>query len=180
MRGTRLDSDPISVRLIRVELDSGEVEVLMTSLFDPDEYPVDIFADLYHNRWPVETDYNMMKNRLAVEGWSGKSVLSVYQDFHAKVLSKNLTAILIHQAQEELDNKASTRKYSYQINFTQALSKIKDTIVVLFQKADLSELIDSLLELFKVTTEPMRHGRKFPRNKKVKPKKYRMCYKPIP
>ncbi len=35
-----------------------------------------------------------MKCRLEVENFSGKSPLSVYQDFHAAVLSKNMTAML--------------------------------------------------------------------------------------
>ena len=127
-----LNADPIAVRLIRVELETGEIEVLMTSLIDSNDYPTDIFTNLYHDRWPVETDYNMMKNRIAVEGWSGKSVLAVYQDFHAKVLSKNLVAFLAHQAQDEIDRKMEKGKYPYQVNFTQALSKFKDTIVILF------------------------------------------------
>jgi hypothetical protein len=39
---------------VRIELDSGETEVLITSLLDQTRYPYAVFKDLYHQRWPVE------------------------------------------------------------------------------------------------------------------------------
>ena len=89
-----LSTDPLTLRLVRVELSTGEVEVLITSLLDMQLIPHDQFSDLYHNRWPVEEDYKVIKSRIEVENWSGKTVLAIYQDFHAKVFTKNLTAIL--------------------------------------------------------------------------------------
>src|SRR3954451_16837273 len=50
-RAHGLPTTPIRVRLIRVLLPSGNIEVLMTSLLDPDTYPADAFAELYHLRW---------------------------------------------------------------------------------------------------------------------------------
>ena len=44
-----------------------------------------------HQRWFVEEDLKLMKNRLTVENWSGKSLEAVQQDFHAKIFAKNLT-----------------------------------------------------------------------------------------
>ena len=88
-----LDIKPLKLRLIRVELESGESEILVTSLIDKEKYPHEIFSELYHQRWPVEEDYKVMKCRVEIENWSGKSVLSVYQDFHAEVFSKNFMRI---------------------------------------------------------------------------------------
>ena len=79
----------LKLRLIRVELDSGESEILITSLLNTQKYPFEQFAELYHLRWPVEEDYKTMKKWIKVENFSGKSVLSIYQDFHARVFSKN-------------------------------------------------------------------------------------------
>ena len=45
-----LDTEPITVRLMRIELDSGEVEVLITSLIDSQLYPYSLFKELYHKR----------------------------------------------------------------------------------------------------------------------------------
>jgi len=61
-----LDVSPLRLRLIRVELESGEIEVLITSLTDEQKFPYEIFMDLYHKRWPVEVDYLFMKQRIEI------------------------------------------------------------------------------------------------------------------
>jgi len=78
-----LDAVPLRLRLIRVELQTGEIEVLITSLIDGRKFTHEIFMDLYHLRWPVEVDYLLMKQRIEIGNFSGKSALSVYQDSSA-------------------------------------------------------------------------------------------------
>ena len=129
-----LDKRPIRLRLIRIELDTEETEVLATSLTDMIKYPYEIFAELYHLRWPIEEDYKALKYRLQIENFSGKSVHSVYQDFHAKVFSKNLTAVIATTTREDIIQKSRDLKYDHQINFAQALSKMKDAIVLFFNR----------------------------------------------
>ena len=174
-----LPTDPIEVRLLRIDLDSGEVEVLITSLLDTDHYPYSDFKALYHQRWPVEEDYKVVKSRTEVENWSGKSALSVYQDFYAKVFTKNLTAILAFHAQEEVKQQSRDKKYIYQINFTQALSKMKDTVVLLFQRTDVLRILTRLWEVMTRTIEPIRPGRKYPRPKSARRKRFAVTYKPV-
>ena len=78
---------PMKLRLIRIEND-GKAQVLITSLTDTQQYPNEIFDELYHRRWPVEEDYKTIKCRIELENYSGESVLSVYQDFHAKYFTE--------------------------------------------------------------------------------------------
>lgn len=175
------DKRPFKVRLIRVELSTGETEILITSLTDMDKYPQNIFADLYHLRWPVEEDYKTMKCRLQLENFSGKSVLSVYQDFHAKVFSKNFTAIIADTTKDEIEKLSEHRNFQYQINFAQALSKMKHTIVLLFTRPieKVKSLITKLQKIYSQTVEQVRPERKYKRNHKVKLKKFHFPYKPI-
>jgi hypothetical protein len=56
-----LKTTPLRCRLIRFELDSGQTEILITSLLDTEQYPYEIFQELYHSRWPVEVDYKVLK-----------------------------------------------------------------------------------------------------------------------
>ncbi|MDD2466429.1 MAG: hypothetical protein PHI97_20710 [Desulfobulbus sp.] len=49
-RKLQLDTRPIRLHLVRVELDSGETELLITSLIDSEKYPHHLFAELYHDR----------------------------------------------------------------------------------------------------------------------------------
>jgi len=175
------NKDPIKVRLIRVELSTGETEILITSLTDMNKHPINIFVDLYHKRWPVEEDYKTMKCRMQLENFSGKSTLSVYQDFHAKVFSKNFTAIVANTTKDEIEKLSERRNFQYQINFTQALSKMKHTIVLLFTRPaeQVKLLITKLQKIYSQTVEQVRPGRKFMRKHKVKLKKFHFAYKPI-
>lgn len=175
-----LDTAPLKLRLIRIEND-GNVAVLITSLIDIKRYPIDGFNDLYHKRWPVEEDYKAIKCRLELENFSGKSPLSVYQDFHAKVFAKNLVWIMAFSVQNRLNKDSSPRKYQYQINFTQAFSKSKGVMALLFHDTAkrTSLLIADLQYIFQGTVEPIRPGRKYPRKHKAKPRKFFLQYKPV-
>jgi hypothetical protein len=179
-RDLGLDTLDLKLRLIRIELENGETEILITSLVDTEEYPPEIFLDLYHHRWPVEEDYKVMKCRIEIENFTGKSVLSVYQDFHARIFSKNLTAIMTFPARLEIEQKNQDKRYSSQLNFTQAISKMKDTIVLLFNRPleIVKNLISALHVLFVKTVEPVRPNRKFPRNHKILKRGFYPSYKP--
>lgn len=178
-RTRHLSTQPLKVRLLRIELESGQVEVLLTTLLDPERYPHAVFKALYHRRWPVEEDYTVMKSRLEVENWSGKSALTVYQDFYAKLFTKNLTAMLAFPAQEMVTQQSQGKQYTYQINFTHALSKMKDTVVCLFQRAEVLHLLTRLWDVWTHTIEPIRPQRKYPRPKSTRHKRFSMTYKPL-
>jgi hypothetical protein len=179
---TKLDltSTPLKLRMIRIDLDDKSW-VLITSLVDSEKYPYGVFSDLYHQRWPVEEDYKVVKCRMELENFTGKTALSVYQDFHAKVLLKNLTAILALPVNDNLNQSTNPRKYDYQVNFTQALSRCNETLVTLFScsRSKIKILIEGLFKLFQQTVEPVRPGRKNPRNHRIKLRKYYPAYKII-
>ncbi len=132
---TGLDLEPIKVRLIRIELSSGETEILVTSLLDQEKFAYDMFAELYHLRWPIEEDYKIMKCRIQLENFSGKTVRSVYQDFHAKVFSKNLMMMIANSVEPLVEKYTAHRKYRHHVNITQALSAIKNAIVLFTKNA---------------------------------------------
>ena len=180
-REFELDETPLCLRLIRVELKNGETEILITSLIDSEEFPHNIFGNLYIKRWPVEEDYKLMKCRIEIERFSGESVESVYQDFHAKVFSKNLTLILVQSVKDHVQESCVNRKYEYQINITQAFSKMKNTIVLLFNRTEgaINGLINKIMKIITITLESIRPGRTFPRKHKIRKKRYNPVYKPI-
>jgi hypothetical protein len=179
-RDLGLDTVDLKLRLIRIELENGQTEILITSLVDTDKYPAEIFLDLYHHRWPIEEDYKVMKCRIEIENFTGKSVLSVYQDFHARIFSKNLTAMLAFPTQQDIEQNNENKLYPYQLNFTQTISKMKDTIVLLFNRPldVVKNLLSALHDLFVITVEPVRANRKFPRNHKIQKRGFYSSYKP--
>jgi len=126
----------------------------------------------------VETDYSFMKQRLEIGNFSGKTALSVYQDFHAKVVAKNLTTIIASPAQEIVKQESKDKTHDYQINMTQAFSKSKDTLILLFERPHeiVVQRIQELQALFMAAIEPIRPGRKFKRKHKVNKKEHYMSY----
>jgi len=73
------------------------------------------------------------------------------------------------------------RKYDYQINFTQALSKSKVVIGLLFHEtvSKAALLITDLQHIFQRTIEPIRPRRKYPINHRPSQQKFFPAYKPI-
>lgn len=175
-----LGTKALKLRLIRIEND-GKAAVLITSLLDANQYPAEVFNGQYHHRWPIEEDYKTIKCRLELENFSGKSALSVYQDFHARIFAKNLVWIMAFPVKDRLKTDSGPKKHQYQINFTQAFSKSKGVLALVFHdtRRKVGHLIADLQLIFQRTVEPIRPGRKYPRNHKAKPRKYFLQYKPI-
>ena len=116
-----------------------------------------------------------------MENFSGQSELSVYQDFHARIFSKNVASMLAFATQNTVEQATESRRHRYKINFTQALSTMRYTIVLLFQRTrqTAQEIISDLLTTFAMAIEPIRPGRKYPHNHKRSQRKFCLNYKPI-
>ncbi len=162
-----LSSKPVTLRLVRVDL-PNEVEVLITNLMDKTEYNASIFKSLYHLRWGIEENYKRLKQWAEIENFSGKSALSVQQDFYAKIVASNLTTLIEIQAQETVDKRTQYLRRNYQINYAQALSKMKHRIILLItaESAKISSLIKQSVMYISKTIEAVRGGRSYPRRLK--------------
>jgi hypothetical protein len=171
-------STPLRVRLIRIRLSTGVTEVLVTTLLDAEEYPHGDFAALYFLRWGHEEHYKRFKSRMEIENWSGKTLLTIYQDFYAKVFSLNLTLILASAAQDIVDQRHATDRHPKQVNVAHALCTMKDAIVRLFRRADPEAILRALVETMSRTIEPVRPDRLYPRRKGPRLHSYPMAYKP--
>ncbi len=159
-----LSTQTVTLRLVRVDL-PNEVEVLVTNLMDMERYDCSIFRGLYHLRWGIEENYKRLKQWLEIENFSGKSALSIKQDFYAKIVASNLTALMEIQAQEIVSKRTKSLRRSYQINHAQAISKMKHRIVTLLlnSSGDIKRLIEQTAEYISKTIEAVRGGRSYPR-----------------
>ena len=162
----------IQVRLIKVILPTGETEILCTSLLDKKEYKREEFKDLYNKRWVIEEDcYKMLKCRTELENWSGKTALSVKQDFHAKILLLTILAAYKHPIEEKVKEefkKGEGRKYDQQINNTFALSVLREGLISIFIKKQLSKAMAYMDHIIYKTREIIRPNRNNERKKKPK------------
>ena len=169
---------PLRVRLIRVLLSTGEIEVLMTSLLDREDYPTADFAALYHVRWGHEEHYKRFKSRIEIENWSGKSVLSVYQDFFAKIFSLNLSMTLANTAQDIVSVRHADDRHPKQVNIAHALCVLKKAVVRVFNRPNPLSLLHTVIATIAATVEPVRPDRSNPRRQGPRLHDYPVSYKP--
>lgn len=164
---------PIKVRLVKVILANGEIEVLITSLIDEEKYPTPIFKDLYFQRWGIEVNYDHLKNNIQLENFTGLSSIAIRQDFNANMLINNLQTLFARDAQIELDKEKKSNKREYKINRNLSLGFMKDRVVKILL-SDNQNYIEELKRLFKIEPVPIRKGRKIPRIFRRSNKKYFM------
>jgi Transposase DDE domain len=157
---------PLKVRLVRVKLSSGKIEVLMTNLWQEEGYADGEFKTLYAMRWRVESNISFQKNILQLESLSGLTPISVMQDFYATVVVTNLHFLLIKQAQETIEDTMADKKYPLQVNNNKAFGKIKENLIPLFISKKPSEILKTLHSYFIRTPLPIRKDRSYPRIRK--------------
>ena len=155
---------PITLRLVRVDL-PDETEVLITNLMDKELVKAQGFKSLFHQRWGIEENYKRLKQWAEIENFSGKSALSIEQDFYAKIVTANLTSLTVMAAQKETALNKRHLQCRYQINFAQALSKMKHTVVKLILNVHdyFSLNIKKVIHYLSQTIEAIRPGRSVPR-----------------
>jgi hypothetical protein len=173
-----LDTE-ITCRLVKVELENGEKEILCTSLLDTGIYSYTDFEQLYHFRWNEEEAYKLLKSRIELENFSGKTARAVKQDFHAKVFLMTLCAAYAHPIEKKVIEEYEAdqnRKHTQKINRTNALAMTMDILVPTFIRKKYNEAMQAFDLIVENTREIVRPGRSNPRNKRQK-KPYSMNYK---
>lgn len=156
---TQLDG----LRLVSIQLSSGEKEVLVTNL-KREDYNIQDLKKLYHQRWGVEESYKTFKKTLHIEHFSGKSAQSVKQDFYARVFMLNMASMIRSQGIDN-DQRASGNRYQQQSNKTQVLAKTKDFLTDIFYSNQIRKVIRQMLKILEKRLEIIRPNRSFPRSK---------------
>ena len=169
-------SQDVSLRAIRVFLPSGEAETLITNLFD---LPYELFMPLYFRRWPVETKYDILKNKLELCNFTGCSPNAILQDFWASIHLANIAALAKAEADLAIQasRAASDNKYTYQTNTAQLIGTLKDRFIcACFLKGDRRRrrAIQNIIDEIASAVSPIRPNRSFRRN--PWPRKAKFCF----
>jgi len=146
----------LRVRFIRIQLSSGEVEILATSLLDKKKFPYKHFKVLYRKRWEIETYFLTLKSRLSIDNFSGKNKEAILQDFYSTVFISGLETILTESANQKLKDKKvkNPQKVNKAISFHAIKNKI---ITLIFEKPD--DFEKQVLELFLQNPTSVRENR---------------------
>ena len=119
--------DDVKVRIVKFTLPSGEIETLLTNLFDLDESE---FKDLYFRRWRIEVKYDVVKNKLEMPCFSGFSENVIMQDFWISMYLANMAAIAKNEADEKIKEERLDKdnKYEYQTNVNTLIGSMRDRL----------------------------------------------------
>lgn len=119
--------DDVRVRIVKFTLPSGEVETLMSNLFDLDESE---FKELYFKRWRIEVKYDVVKNKLELPCFGGFSENVIMQDFWISMYLANMAAIAKNEADAKIEEvrKDKNNKHEYQANVNTLIGSLRDKL----------------------------------------------------
>jgi hypothetical protein len=132
--------------------------VLLSTLLDPSEFPKEVLADLYRQRWSIETSFNHLKTTMGMNVLNCRTVDGVLKEFYMFCIVYNLVRTVMLKAgakQSQLPNR---------ISFVDALRWLLCAC---------SRRTYQLL-----VTVPVRPNRSEPRAVKRRPKEYPFLTKP--
>ena len=162
------------LRVIKFKLDSGETEMLITNIMDK-RFGIKAFKKLYFLRWPVETKYDIVKNKLQVENFTSRTVEGVQQDFYATMYLANVAAAAAYDAQAGIDaaRMDKNNKYQYKANINELIGILKDKLVWALTQDDpnmQNKTVGSIINEIERYVTPIRPNRSVPRKKPRKAK----------
>jgi hypothetical protein len=158
----------IKVRMVKVKLPNGGIEVLLTNLYDEQLFSTEDLYFLYGLRWGIETAYGKQKNQLQMEQFSGHRVICIRQDYFAGLFVANLQRLIERQSDPYLARLNAARKHNYKINRNVSWASLKHNLVRIFLSDTVEQILINLQKAFERNVEPIRPGRHHPRIKKRK------------
>ena len=153
-------STKMKVRFIQVILDNGTVEVLATNVLDSNTLQTSDFKEIYAKRWGIETYYDLIKNRLNLENFTGLTALAIKQDFYATIFLTNYEAMVTYDLNEELKETTQDNKYIQKVNKAVSFNLIKHKVFdLLYNDEPLDKMLEQMEKLFVTNTIVMRPNR---------------------
>lgn len=107
---------PMSFRVVRIRLDNGSYETLITNLCESEFSPSEL-KHIYKLRWGIETSFRELKYTIGLTSFHAKKRESIIQEIFARMTMYNFTAIITSHVIIE----KSDKKHDYKINFTIAV-----------------------------------------------------------
>jgi len=156
-------------RVIRLILSSGEQEILITNLYD-EKYLIKDFKELYFFRWGIETKYDVLKNKLEIEKFTGLTKISIEQDFYAHIYLSNMAELAKKQSDAKIKSKNSGKslKYEYQTNTNVLIGSLKDKFILMMLENNIRKrhnMYNQIMKTISRSTVPIRPGRS---NKRIR------------
>ena len=148
---------PMTFRVVRFKLETGEYETLATSL--PRSITPAEIKEFYHARWGIETAFRELKYGLGLVNLHGKKDDFVMQEIFAAMTTANFCSRIVN---EVVLRKNEANIHEYKVNMSMAIYLCRQFYRT--KDADAKKLLQDIARY----TEPVRPGRRDERNMKAK------------
>ena len=163
-----MSRDSFSMRFVKVCLDDGKSEIFATNL-PRDKFPEECFAELYHMRWGIETAYEVLKDRLKIENFTGIKSVLIEQDINSTIYVSNLAEDIICDTEESSrEHLKNDYKHTMQLNRNLSIGLLKNDLIYILIEKDGNKkvaLLQALYDEISKNVVPIRHDRHYHRTK---------------
>lgn len=171
-----LDHDQLMVRVVKIELGTGETELLVTSLVNQEEYSSEELSELYHLRWGVEECFKNLKTKMKVEYFGCKKSQGIYQEFFAHIFCLNMISLAGKQAEKKIEQQTRKRKLEYKYNWKNAYRFWRDKMVDFLNLEEIEKIIKLLIHQIASSVVAIKPNRNFKRDPRLKDKVGRITH----
>ncbi len=163
-----MSRESFSLRMVRVCIDDGKSEILATNL-PRDVFPEKCFGEIYHMRWGIETAYEVLKDRLKIENFTGIKPTLIEQDINSTIYVSNLAEDIICDIEESnLEHLKNGYKHTMQLNRNISIGLLKNDLIYILIETDAkrkTELLQALYDEIRKNVVPIRPNRHYKRTK---------------
>lgn len=163
-----MSRDCFELRFVTVSLEDGKAEILATNL-PRDIFPQECFKEIYHMRWGIETAYEILKDRLKIENFTGTKPVLLEQDINSTIYVSNLAEDIICDIEEQQSNHLKKDyKHIMQINRNLSIGLLKNDLIYILLESDSTkkvELMQLLYEEISTNVVPIRPDRHYHRTR---------------
>ena len=156
----------ISLRFVRIKLDNGVDEYLVTNL-SHDVFSTAEIGELYRLRWGIETVFDDLKNKWQIENFSGEKPVILEQDIYATMYLSNIANDIMQDvAAEQMRKDGKPYKYPMQLNRNIAIGILKEDLIHVFLERRPRKkyaLMESIMHDIESNLLPIRPDRHFKR-----------------
>lgn len=140
------DTMPIKVRVTKIKLPTGEIEVLISNIFNTSDITSTQMKELYHLRWQIEEAFKLLKPQMKLEQFGCKKTQGVYQEFYAQIIMMNIASLISKLAEKQIEHSTKKRKHKYKYNRKNAWKYIREKIIELYSRINFEQVLEDIIE----------------------------------
>lgn len=153
----------MKVRLVNIELPTGEVETLITNL-SKEEFSLEDMKEIYRQRWGIEISYHKLKESMLITNISSSKDTIIKQEIYSHMMVYNIVESIAIETENQINQ--DDYKYKMQVNFNMAIGFTKRALIKILIEDDMDrreEMMEKLCNNILKNIVPIRPNRHYDR-----------------